>query len=172
MPKTEAVLSNNEKHNWQEFCQSHSMSEAEMLRMMIHKVAPEAANACQTKQCRTNKITIRLSTENVQKLDALVQAEGYLSQTSWVTSAVMANLIREPVLTKDEMSELRDSNRQLAAIGRNLNQIARVLNIEFRYSDKITREMIEMLETRINKHTDKVYQLLCQNQRRWGINNE
>ena len=172
MPKTEAVLSCDEKQGWKEFCHSHSMSEAEMLRMIIHKVSPDAANATSTKQCRTNKITIRLSDENIHKLNNKVIAEGYLSPTSWVTSAVMANLVREPVLTEEEMSLLRDSTRQLAAIGRNLNQIARVLNIEFRHSDKITREMIEPLKKFIDEHTDKVYKLLTKNRNRWNINNE
>ncbi len=72
----------------------------------------------------------------------------------------MSNLYREPVLTIDEITALKNSNRRLCAIGRNLNQIARVLNIEFRQSDKITKEMIELLIQRFDSHTQKVYQLL------------
>ncbi|EPL6090831.1 plasmid mobilization relaxosome protein MobC, partial [Klebsiella pneumoniae] len=38
-----------------------------------------------------------------------------------------------PVLTDEEVNTVRESCRQLGAIGRNLNQVARALNIEFTY---------------------------------------
>ncbi|ENB0120699.1 plasmid mobilization relaxosome protein MobC [Escherichia coli] len=44
-----------------------------------------------------------------------------------------------PVLTDEEVNTVRESCRQLGAIGRNLNQVARALNIEFRESDKLKR---------------------------------
>ncbi|EPX6815665.1 plasmid mobilization relaxosome protein MobC, partial [Shigella flexneri] len=48
-----------------------------------------------------------------------------------------------PVLTDEEVNTVRESCRQLGAIGRNLNQVARALNIEFRESDKLKQEAIE-----------------------------
>ncbi|MBM7073486.1 plasmid mobilization relaxosome protein MobC [Shewanella sp. 202IG2-18] len=166
---TKTLLTEVEKSNWKNFCQSHGMSESEMLRMLINRVAPEASNTDNFRENRNNKITIRLSNENHKKLSYRAKSEGYLSETSWVNASVMANLYREPILTKEEMGVLRDSNRQLAAIGRNLNQIARVLNIEFRESDKITKVMIEGLTEQINLHKHKVYKLLHQNRHRWNI---
>ncbi len=67
MPKTETRLTDIQKQKWQEFCQSCSISEANMLRMMICKVSPDAANANVLKENKTNKITIRLSDENLKK---------------------------------------------------------------------------------------------------------
>ncbi|HIG1422041.1 MobC family plasmid mobilization relaxosome protein [Klebsiella pneumoniae] len=54
-----------------------------------------------------------------------------------------------PVLTDEEVNTVRESCRQLGAIGRNLNQVARALNIEFRESDKLKQEAIEKLAERI-----------------------
>ncbi|WP_159332485.1 plasmid mobilization relaxosome protein MobC [Klebsiella pneumoniae] len=54
-----------------------------------------------------------------------------------------------PVLTDEEVNTVRESCRQLGAIGRNLNQVARALNIEFRESDKLKQEAIEKLDTRV-----------------------
>ncbi|RLV58104.1 plasmid mobilization relaxosome protein MobC [Parashewanella curva] len=172
MPKTEVHLEPDEKSHWQEYCRSHSMSEAQMLRMLINKASPLAANTDNFKESRTNKVTIRLDSQNHKKLSMLAKEEGYFSQTNWVTSTVLAHLHRSPVLSVEEMQVLRESNRQLSAIGRNLNQIAKVLNIEFRESDKITKEMIEMLSHRIDKHKDKVYTLLDKNRTRWSIDHE
>ena len=171
MPKTEVILTEIEKQNWREYCLEQGSSEADMLRMLIHQLAPDATNTDGFKEIKCNKITIRLSDENLNKLSYRAKTEGYTSQTHWVTASVLSNLHREPILTTDEMACLRNSNRQLAAMGRNLNQIARVLNIEFRESDKITKYMIENLSTQIDKHTEKVYQLLNKNRTRWNITN-
>ena len=84
------LLTEMEKANWQQFCQLHGMSESEMLRMLINRVSPEAANTSCFKENKTNKITIRLSSENHKKLSHRAKIEGYITQTSWVTSAVRA----------------------------------------------------------------------------------
>ncbi len=64
-----------------------------------------------------------------------------------------------PVLTDEEVNTVRESCRQLGAIGRNLNQVARALNIEFRESDKLKQEAIEKLAERIDQHLDHVSEL-------------
>jgi len=59
--------------------------------------------------------------------------------------------------------------RELSAIGRNLNQIARILNLEFRESDKITKQAVENLAGYIERHTEKVAALISQSLNRWGL---
>ncbi|WP_133405978.1 hypothetical protein [Parashewanella tropica] len=78
---TKTLLSEIEKSNWKQFCHSHGMSEAEMLRMLINRVSPEASNTEDFKAIRNNKITIRLSAENLKKLSCRAKAEGYFYQT-------------------------------------------------------------------------------------------
>nr|HDI1662195.1 plasmid mobilization relaxosome protein MobC [Klebsiella pneumoniae]HDI1662415.1 plasmid mobilization relaxosome protein MobC [Klebsiella pneumoniae] len=70
-----------------------------------------------------------------------------------------------PVLTDEEVNTVRESCRQLGAIGRNLNQVARALNIEFRESDKLKQEAIEKLAERIDQHLDHVSELF---DKTWG----
>ena len=79
------------------------------------------------------------------------------------------NLNREPVLTESEIQALRTSNRELAAIGRNLNQIAKVLNTEFRESDKLNRQAVLALSEKIDSHREEVAGLLQRNLNKWGI---
>ena len=81
---------------------------------------------------------------------------------------MLATLSKEPVLTDAEVNALRGSNRELAAIGRNLNQIARALNVEFRDSDKLNKELIDRLLEQIDGHRDKVSNLIDRNMNRWG----
>lgn len=71
------------------------------------------------------------------------------------------------MLTDAEVAALRESNRELRAIGKNLNQVTRVLNIEFRERDKLKRVAIEALADRIEQHKDQVANLLSRNMNRW-----
>lgn len=174
MPRVEARLTDAEKKAWSQFCQDGGLRESEMLRRMIQRVAgideaesAEPASDDQEEETRTRKLTIRLSPSQERRLTQRAQQEGYPNRTSWVTAMVLAELHQEPVLTDAEVAALRESNRELAAIGRNLNQVARALNIEFRESDKLKQEAIEALGERIEQHRDQVAGLLSRSLNRW-----
>lgn len=66
-----------------------------------------------------------------------------------------------------EIDALGDSNYQLLALGRNLNQIARRLN-EGHY-EPITVNRIETLSRLIEKHTDVVSDAIRASLERWSI---
>lgn len=66
-----------------------------------------------------------------------------------------------------EIDALGESNYQLLALGRNLNQIARRLN-EGRY-EPITVERIVALRSLIEKHTELVSKAIRASLERWSI---
>ncbi|MGO1845616.1 MAG: plasmid mobilization relaxosome protein MobC [Halomonas sp.] len=160
----------DEKIAWTAFCKSHEVSEATMLRDMIARITGEKIPSSKPdyQTGRSNQVNIRLNDDGLAVLDVKAQSEGYRTRVGWTTAVVLAALHREPVLTDAEVSALRESNRELAAIGRNLNQVARALNIEFRESDRIKQESIEQLAERIEQHKDQVASLLSRNMNRWG----
>ncbi len=140
--------------------------------MMINRVSPCPDIDTQFKEVRTNRITIRLTRDNLAGITRQAKLDVYLNQSNWVRAALLSNIHRDPVFTDNEIQALRESNRQLAAIGRNLNRIAEMLNIEFRESDNITKEMIQLLEEKLTQHKQKVNALLTKNCQRWSINDE
>ncbi|SHE52226.1 mobilisation protein (MobC) [Modicisalibacter ilicicola DSM 19980] len=171
MPRVEARLTEIEKNAWAQFCKANGLRESEMLRRMIQRVAGRVEMAeDQEVETRSRKITIRLSPTQERWLVQRARKEGYPSRTSWLTAMVLAELHREPVLADDEISALRESNRELTAIGRNLNQVARAINIEFRESEKLKQDAIEKLIERIEQHKEHVTGLLSRNMNRWGDN--
>ncbi|RLV58249.1 plasmid mobilization relaxosome protein MobC [Parashewanella curva] len=172
MARIEVLLSDNEKSSLKHYCSSKGLTASCLIRSLLRQTSQEVANAGDFRELKTNKITVRLSSFNLSLLAQRAKSEGYVNQTNWASACILAKLHRSPILSVEEMQVLRESNRQLSAIGRNLNQIAKVLNIEFRESDKITKEMIEMLSHRIDKHKDKVYKLLDKNRTRWGVHHE
>lgn len=172
MPRVEARLSEEEKKAWSEFCKSHTASEAKLLRQIIVRVTGgQVPNAKPDYQGgSSNQVKIRLNDAGLVALDDKASSEGYSNRAGWTTAVVLAALYREPVFTDAEVAALRESNRELAAIGRNLNQVARALNIEFGESDKLKQESIEKLAERIGQHKSLVAGLLSRNMNRWGDN--
>jgi len=170
MPRAETRLSQEEKDQWVRFCSQAGASEAELLRKMIMKVsgspAPEERQA--QEEPKSSKITVRLTNREKRKIQDRVKTEGYSTRTAWASAAVRAALHHEPVLTEREIMALRESNRELAAIGRNLNQMARAINIDWRESEKLKLDHIEKLAGRIEHHKDQVSELLDRNMNRWG----
>lgn len=89
------------------------------------------------------------------------------SMRRWIIDAIRVGLTHEPQFRMSEIDALGDSNYQLLALGRNLNQIARRLN-EGEY-EPITVERIEALSRIIDKHTNLVSRAIRASIERWDI---
>lgn len=169
MPRVEARVSESEKAAWLRLCEARGRKEANLLREIIRTVTNVDENeSIPYRPGKSNQVNVRLSDLNLELLDRRAESEGYSNRTAWATAVLLAALNQEPVLTDKEVDALRESNRELRAIGKNLNQITRVLNIEFRESDKLKREAIEKLDERIEQHKDLVAALLARNMNRWS----
>ncbi|MFN3710612.1 MAG: plasmid mobilization protein [Alishewanella aestuarii] len=173
MPQAKTFLSEEDKAAWSKFCKSADKSEAVMLQKMILKVLTGSIpteTSSSRGEPKSGKVTVRLTEHERLKMINRANDEGYSNITSWSTAVIRSALHHEPVLTNSEVTALRESNRELSAIGRNLNQVARALNIEFRDSDKLKLEGIEGLIERIEQHKDTVADLLTRSMNRWHDN--
>jgi len=161
-----------QKARWLAFCEEKGVSESEMLGLLIDKVTGGRTGFVMPapKEPRTEKITIRLTPSDMTAAGERAKTEGFPSRTKWLTRLALATLDSDPVLNDVEINTLRESNRELAAIGRNLNQIARVLNTDFRESDRVTRAAIGRLTEQIEEHREKVSALLNRSLNRWEHN--
>jgi len=70
---------------------------------------------------------------------------------------IAIDIKKEPVLTDEEIRELRLSNRQLASIGRNINQIAKALNMEKDSDQQINKTILENIFSDINEHKKQFF---------------
>jgi hypothetical protein len=174
MKKVGTRLQADEKSAWQNFCRSHNTTESAMLRMMIKQVSGrlKATEISEPEEPKTEKITIRITGRDKFRIIKRAKREGYSNRTRWVTSLVLSALHREPVLNRDEITVLRESNRQTAAIGRNLNQLVRALHTDARATNRITRAEVKILGDQIEAHVSKVAELLDKNLNRWEVGNE
>jgi hypothetical protein len=89
------------------------------------------------------------------------------SQRRWIIDAIRAGLTHEPQFGMTEIDALGESNYQLLAIGRNLNQVAKAMNEGRR--DSVTIESIERLRRTIDVHVKKVGGAIRASLDRWNI---
>lgn len=89
------------------------------------------------------------------------------SGRQFVIDALRAALTHEPQLSMKEIEILGESNFQLLAVGRNLNQIARFLN-EGKY-EPVTVESMEELKKFIDVNVQKESDSIRKNTERWSL---
>ena len=98
-----------------------------------------------------------------------------MSSSEWVAALIQTVLMNDPVLTDREIEIVSYANRALAALGRNLNQIARSMNrAELTYlplseKEKLTLKGIAELKGQIGKLRENVLSLVHARNRAWGV---
>lgn len=173
MAVTKTELPQNEKAAFRHFAKSRGMTEAEMLRQMIHRVLGEQAQAPPPEEIeRGNRTTLSFTEDEFWAITKRSRADGFTRHTAWLVGLVRAVLSRKPTFTSTEIEALRESNRELAAIGRNLNQIARAINVDFREGERMKRAEIKDLADQLSGHRRKVSSLIDQSLNRWSIADE
>jgi hypothetical protein len=90
-----------------------------------------------------------------------------MSLSRWIACLIQSHVYQPPVLTTTELKILNESNRQIRAMGVNLNQIARAFN----NMDVDIRKLKDfyLIESLIKKNLDVIDRLMRAANRSWGI---
>lgn len=111
----------------------------------------------------SKRITVRLPEKDRAYLEAAAE-QHKCSVNDIVRDIVQSHVRKHPMLSTTEVEILQQSNYQLVSIGRNLNQIARQLNMGEGVS--LTSEQINALSQFIRQHTQRVSDVLRTNRKR------
>lgn len=90
-----------------------------------------------------------------------------MALSRWIASLIQSHVFQPPVLTTTELKYLNESNRQMRAIGVNLNQIARAFNqldIDIR-----KLKSLDLVETLVRENLNVMERLIRAVNRSWGI---
>lgn len=148
---------------------SRNLSEAALLRELVIGATlgqvelpsvPPAANR------ETESITVYLPA--FLKAQVAHRAKSRCLTTSgWVGALIQSNLMQDPVMTHNQLAALNASIRELSAIGRNVNQIAKSLNQ--RPGDTgLSVEFLDSLSSKLGAHRSAVRELVRASQRAWS----
>lgn len=163
------------KTPWIEYCSSVGKKPGAALREAIEKqlagLQADKAKTVFTQVEDTSRkpkkrFEILLTVSEREALEIRAKEAGS-SVRQFIVDAVRATLTHEPQYSMKEIEILGESNYQLLAIGRNLNQIARRLN-EGKY-EPVTVERIEELSKSLRQHAKKVSDTIGANIERWNL---
>lgn len=115
---------------------------------------------------KKKRLELRLTPSELQVLKALADGEGCSHQV-WAVNALRGVMTRQPQIGMKEYEALGESNYQLLAIGRNLNQLAKRLNQL--HVEPVSVEKIEALTRIIEKHTRQVSKVMGASLERWSL---
>lgn len=162
------------KEPWANYCKTlgkkpgAAIKEAIEQQLAKAEANPQPKTYRQTESVKEPKerfeILLTVSEKSAVKERAITER---CSMRRWIVDAIRTGLTHEPQFGMSEIDALGESNYQLLALGRNLNQIARRLN-EGHY-EPITVERIDALSRLIDKHTDVVSDAIRASLERWGI---
>ena len=164
------------KKPWSDYCEALGKKPGAALKEAIEQQLEKAAKnptpppLRQTGEAPDDEPKVRFEILMTNSEKTAVQERANLercSQRRWVIDAIRAGLTREPQFGMKEIDALGESNYQLLAIGRNLNQVAKAMNEGRR--DSVTIESIERLRGIIDAHTEKVSTAIRASLERWNI---
>ena len=164
------------KAPWQAWCQDHGITPSHALRNALRQAMDRRAERApvprlrvtQKRERATARIELNLTTSELAALKKMAEHEGYLP-TKWLIAMVRTKLTGEPHVGQPELAALTRSNQQLLALGRNLNQIAKVLNTTPQNRTAFRVEVITELTRVIRTHTDRVADVLRGTVARWSL---
>lgn len=160
------------KQRFQKHAAAKGLKESELLQRLILAelgvAAPTSAPAPETPEdTALDRMTFRLPGFLMQTVKERAMAKG-MAPSRWVASLVQSNLRREPVMADSELAALNESNRELAAVGRNINQIAKALNEAFHESDRVKLETLGVLAEAIKQTRAAIRALVRASQQAWN----
>ena len=169
MARIVITLKDKEKEAWESFCPSQKMTGAGMLRKLI-KDATKGKITFNKKKNPSPKagiISMRFNKNDVKEIEERASKEGFENRSQWGRTLILNKIDNHPTFTIEEIKAITEANRQLSAIGRNLNQIAKALNIDPNHASSPREELLVSLSKTISKQQGKIMSLLDQSLNRW-----
>lgn len=121
---------------------------------------------------RSERVTVRFSVEEMQAIQPLVEEFGGVRE--WIVALVRSRIRPgSPQFTLKEVQALYESNRELWALGRNVNQIAHAMNLDMQQAGRLegsARQLheLENLKAAIDQHTARVLTMCNESFNRWS----
>ena len=113
------------------------------------------------------RLNVRLMHAEYQAILKRVEADGFTSVNRWIVSLIRANLQKEPEFGETGLDALYESNRLLAPLARNLNQLTRDVRQQGIRVPPYRFSILEHLQTALSAHIKVVANVISRNVGRW-----
>ena len=173
MPVLKTLVEPETKAHFRRKAKTRGLSESELLRALVlaelgqkvdvgHPVEPCLAN----EDINTERMTLRMPGYLLAATKTKAKTKG-MTPSRYVAALVQSNYTGKPVLTDDELTALRANIRELAAVGRNINQIARKLNASFHEKDLVQLDTLADMAKLIERNRAALESFINASQNAW-----
>lgn len=120
---------------------------------------------------KTEQVHVRLDPYYYAELGR-VAAERNWYRATYLANLLTAHIDRRPVLCQAEIDGLRPIARYLADMGRNINQVAKKLNVSMEHTHLAMAMDLDLMKALLDLEKDAVMNLIRANLKGWGISDE
>jgi hypothetical protein len=135
-------------------------------------VEPSELEIPKQPEIRSERITVRFSKEELAEIEP--RAQDFGSVRDWLVALARAQIAPDvPQFSPEALQIMYESNRELSAIGRNVNQIAHAVNLDLQQAGGLRRsralvDELATLKATIAAHTERVTALCSASAARWS----
>ena len=113
------------------------------------------------------RLELRLTPKERAAIDVRCKVDGFTYPNRWIVSLIRANLQKEPEFGESGLDALHESNRLLAPLARNLNQLSRDVHLSGIQVPAYRFQILENLQKAITAHTKVIATVISRNVSRW-----
>ncbi len=113
------------------------------------------------------RLELRLTPRERAAIEDKFITEGFTSANRWIVSLIRSNLQKEPEFGETGLDALHESNRLLAPLARNLNQLTRDVRQNGIQVHAYRFQILENLQKAISAHTKVIARVISRNVGRW-----
>jgi len=171
MPVLKTLVDPDVKGRFRRMAKARGLSESELLRQTVFALTDQNQDIGKPvvpdpEQADLNRITVRMPRFLMASTKRKAKSKG-MAPSRWIAALVLSNLTAKPVMTDDELAALNASTRELVAIGRNINQIAKAINTAFYETERVRLDKLSELSQVIKDNRAAIRALVRASQNAW-----
>ncbi|MGH8108276.1 MAG: hypothetical protein ACREO1_06110, partial [Arenimonas sp.] len=166
--------------HWKAFAERHGETPQAALRAVMRKLVGEETppfetppvhrvNTRRIDRAKKKRLVNHFTVSEFEALEVIAN-EKQCSKQHWVTCLVRAALTRGVTVGGVELQALADSNYQLMALGRNVNQIVKRMNAEpEQYAQQLDAKLLHDIQQQIKANRQATHAVIASCSERWEI---
>lgn len=149
----------------------YDRTESQLLDWLVGQVLKDEVASENVEEAgpRTKTLQTKVNARMKKDVEQRAMESGNGSASTYLYLMIKAHLSKKPSFTEKELDEVHRGGNQLAALGRNINQIARALNTSLDNAHLAMGIDLAEIAKEVNAYRDSVRKLMQANLAAWGV---
>lgn len=163
------------KRDFSNAVKAHKTTESKLLKLLLttflkKNPTDQLPPSIENHGKKVKRVEIGLTASEKDELHKRAAPRG-MTDNTYVAALLRTHFNSTPYFSENELQALREANRQLAVLGKNMNQIAKALNISLDNAHVIKAAELDKIRSNVEQHRQFIVALVQENMRAWGGEN-